>query len=396
MLYQISILFNLFLFKTVKEVTRTDWVTRTGPMQHNVHIMVTPRVKQEAQRHFNCLTLEGAELENQGGEGTALAHWEKRLFENEGMTGVFTQNSAFSRLTLALMEDTGWYKVNYDMAEPLQWGKNLGCLFAKNSCGAWMKAQKDAGKTVAPFCTNFKKNSGSRTSCSADRTSVATCNLVEYEEKLPDEYQNFFSGSIPGVAGSEDKYGGAVVLADFCSYYQGFTWTTKGEDIRSSSCMSPHNNPEQDKNYALESYSSNSRCFEQLGKWTKRKCSVRWTATNWGSGCYKYICEPDSLKIEIVGYKFKCFYKGQEINISVQYKEWEYSGVLVCPSCQEVCYDSGFSCPAEVKPVPKNSQPVPKISPVACSQCSLLLQQVLGCQVVLILVYKFTVYIFSG
>lgn len=372
-------------------MTRADWLTRSGAMRHNVHIMVTPRVKEEARKHFNCSTLEGAELENQGGEGTALAHWEKRLFENEGMTGVFTQNSAFSRLTLALMEDTGWYKVDYDMAEPLQWGKNLGCLFAKNSCGAWMKAQKDAGKTMAPFCNNLKKHSNSRTSCSVDKTSVASCNLVKYEEQLPGDFQNFFSGSIPGVAGSEEKYGGAVALADYCPYYQAFTWTKQGKDVRSSSCISHHNNLEQDKNYALESYGSNSRCFEQLGKWTRQKCGVRWTATNWGSGCYKYLCELDSLKIEIVGYKFKCFHKGQHINIFVQDKDWEYHGVLICPSCQEVCHDSRINCPTELKPAPQNSQPVPKIYPVACSQCSVLFQQVLGLEVLVISVYKFTV-----
>lgn len=44
-------------------------------------MMVTPRVKEEAQRHFNCSKLEGAELEDQGGEGTALTHWEKRILE---------------------------------------------------------------------------------------------------------------------------------------------------------------------------------------------------------------------------------------------------------------------------------------------------------------------------
>ena len=31
--------------------------------------------------HFNCSTLEGAELEDQGVIGTALTHWEKRVFE---------------------------------------------------------------------------------------------------------------------------------------------------------------------------------------------------------------------------------------------------------------------------------------------------------------------------
>ena len=33
------------------------------------------------REHFACPTLEGAELEDQGSVGTALTHWEKRLFE---------------------------------------------------------------------------------------------------------------------------------------------------------------------------------------------------------------------------------------------------------------------------------------------------------------------------
>jgi leishmanolysin-like peptidase len=90
-----------------------DWWTADGVVQHPVHLMVTERVREEARRHFNCTDLEGAELENQGGDGTALTHWEKRLFENEAMTGTHTQNPVYSRLTLALMEDSGWYKANY-------------------------------------------------------------------------------------------------------------------------------------------------------------------------------------------------------------------------------------------------------------------------------------------
>lgn len=35
----------------------------------------------EARRHFDCPILEGMELENQGGTGTELNHWEKRLLE---------------------------------------------------------------------------------------------------------------------------------------------------------------------------------------------------------------------------------------------------------------------------------------------------------------------------
>ena len=37
--------------------------------------------QEEVRKHFNCSTLEGAELEDQGVVGTALTHWEKRVFE---------------------------------------------------------------------------------------------------------------------------------------------------------------------------------------------------------------------------------------------------------------------------------------------------------------------------
>lgn len=40
--------------------------------------------QEEARRHFGCPILEGMELENQGGMGTELNHWEKRLLEVKG------------------------------------------------------------------------------------------------------------------------------------------------------------------------------------------------------------------------------------------------------------------------------------------------------------------------
>ena len=93
------------------------WNVRGGTQTRTIDLMVTPRVVEEVQRHFNCSDLEGAELEDQGGDGTALTHWEKRIFQNEAMTGtVHTENPVYSRLTFALLEDSGWYLPNYDLA----------------------------------------------------------------------------------------------------------------------------------------------------------------------------------------------------------------------------------------------------------------------------------------
>ncbi len=38
-------------------------------------------MQAQGAAHFNCPTLQGVEVENQGGTGTAISHWEKRILE---------------------------------------------------------------------------------------------------------------------------------------------------------------------------------------------------------------------------------------------------------------------------------------------------------------------------
>ncbi len=78
--------------------------------------IASPKVVEMARKHFGCSTLEHIFLENEGGGGTASAHWEKQFLGNELMTGFTSGNPVLSNISLALLEDTGWYKVNYDTA----------------------------------------------------------------------------------------------------------------------------------------------------------------------------------------------------------------------------------------------------------------------------------------
>lgn len=72
---------------TVARVVRDNWLVSGGSVSKPVQMLVTPRVKREARRHFRCRELEGGELEDQGDLGTSLTHWEKRVFGDEAMTG---------------------------------------------------------------------------------------------------------------------------------------------------------------------------------------------------------------------------------------------------------------------------------------------------------------------
>jgi len=46
------------------------------------------------------------------------------MLGNEAMTASLSSNPVFSILTMAFLQDTGWYQVEFDQAEPLFFGKN--------------------------------------------------------------------------------------------------------------------------------------------------------------------------------------------------------------------------------------------------------------------------------
>ncbi|XP_026464697.1 leishmanolysin-like peptidase [Ctenocephalides felis] len=322
--------------ETIRRIRRQGWSVRGGTVTRSVDVMVTPRVVKEARAHFDCPQLEGAELEDQGGEGTALTHWEKRILENEAMTGTHTQSPVFSRITLALMEDSGWYRADYSYAEPLSWGRGLGCDFVMKSCKDWINTKLARSRSIHPFCDKLKRDP-LQTECTDDRTSVALCNLVEHAEELPRKYQNF--DEINHVeSGREGFYGGSVTLSDYCPYIQEFTWRSKNVIVRGSHCQFEENNPSSDKNFALEKYGIYSKCFEHTDQmWEERSCKQVRQWQHWGSGCYEYMCEDGRLHIMVSNYTYTCHYPGQKLNIKILSNGWLHRGAIICPSCHELC-----------------------------------------------------------
>ncbi|XP_018320626.1 leishmanolysin-like peptidase [Agrilus planipennis] len=322
--------------KVIKTFRRRNWLVRKGYVEKEVNMIVLPNVVKEVQEYFNCTELEGAELEDQGEDGTALTHWEKRIFENEAMTGTHTQKPIISRITLALMEDTGWYRANYSMASSMTWGKKLGCDFVMKSCKDWMVSKSERGLSVHPFCNKVKRDP-LQTECTDDRASVALCNLVKHDDVLPELYQNF--DSIEYVeSGTEMYYGGSVTLADYCPYIQEFTWKNNNTIIRGSHCSYEENNPSPGKNFVLEKYGSNSKCFDHTAQmWEERSCRQMRQWLHWGSGCYAYRCENGRLHILVGNYSYTCFHAHQEISIRIISDNWLHKGAIICPPCRQIC-----------------------------------------------------------
>nr|KAF6474670.1 leishmanolysin like peptidase [Rousettus aegyptiacus] len=334
--------------KVVRKVERLWDVRDNKIVPHTVYLLVTPRVVDEARKHFNCPILEGMELENQGGMGTELNHWEKRLLENEAMTGSHTQNRVLSRITLALMEDTGWYKANYSMAEKLDWGRGMGCDFVRKSCKFWIDQQRKKRQMLSPYCDTLRSNPLQLT-CRQDQRAVAVCNLQKFPKPLPREYQYF--DELSGIPAEDlPYYGGSVEIADYCPFSQEFSWHLSGEYQRSSDCRILENQPDLFKNYGAEKYGPHSVCLIQKSAFVMEKCERKLSYPDWGSGCYQVSCSPQGLKVWVQDISYLCSRAGQVLPVSIQMNGWIHDGNLLCPSCWDFCE----LCPPETDPPATN------------------------------------------
>jgi len=74
------------------------------------------------------------------------------------MTASDIKDAAFSKFTMAILEDSGWYDVDYALAEPLFYGRGQGCDFLEHGCK----------KPFREFCTGEK-------GCTFDYSAAGYC-----------------------------------------------------------------------------------------------------------------------------------------------------------------------------------------------------------------------------
>lgn len=84
------------------------------------------------------------------------------------MVAADTSIHYYSRISLAFLEGTGWYKVDYSVAEKYTWGKNKGCEFLTDNCST----------TFKEYCS-VEGTSG----CSNDYTSKSSCVSTSFSNK---------------------------------------------------------------------------------------------------------------------------------------------------------------------------------------------------------------------
>lgn len=280
--------------------------------------IVTPKVLAVARNQFNCQEMEGAPLENQptGSQSCTGDHWEERLFYPEALSGVISPTTnILSPLTLALMEDSGWYMANYTFSQVSPWGHGAGCDFVFEKC-----ITSENGIEVVPeYSKGYFCHEANARACSPAHTHKMACTVIDYSlyfppNPPPPQFQ-YFSG---------DANLGGPRQADFCPVY-GSTYS--GLSAEQLDCRIDSN--KDILNIFGEYYGEQSKCFE----------------TSTGEGrCYQAQCilSERVLKVNLRNTWETCTHDFEEI--SIKSASGVFDGTLVCPRLASVCPD--MFCPA--------------------------------------------------
>jgi hypothetical protein len=153
---------------------------------HCAIAIATEKVVEKTKEYYGCSSAEGMEIENgMKARSCSLwftsAHWKTRVAFGELMNyQAMIRFNYVTPMTLAVLEDSGWYKVDYAVLAPpvpgLTWGHLKGCPFLLNKC------IESRSKVVDPdaFCT---MQNSKEIKCSKDALTVLGCSGVEEVKK---------------------------------------------------------------------------------------------------------------------------------------------------------------------------------------------------------------------
>lgn len=145
--------------KVLSSVMKEGIIGGTSTQKYT--FIVVPEVVNYARSYFNCPSLIGVPLENEGGAGTLGSHWEKTFLPHEYMNPTTANPGIISEFTFALLRGSGWYRTLKGGAQRFDWGKGTGCKYF-NHCPPLHQG------TCEPSQVGFA-------TCSADYDAKAIC-----------------------------------------------------------------------------------------------------------------------------------------------------------------------------------------------------------------------------
>lgn len=286
--------FSSNVFLSTKLVTEVP--TLRG--KSNVPVIATPTVLAAARKHYGCDTMVGAELEDQGAAGSSGSHWKRRSSKDDLMAPIMGVGR-YTRMTLAVMEDLGFYKANYDKAETMVWGSDAGCSLFEEKCVVDGESQH-----ASLFCTVRDTSA-----CTSERLAVGYCSLGVLDTPVAEAYRYF----------ADPRVGGTTDFMDYCPSIDeyGNTGCTDGDEVAMPGSF----------------VSSTSRCF------TADKLAVAAGGGYRNAVCAAVRCREETRTYDVRVHGAKRYVEcpaGSSIRPSLYSKTFRH-GMLNCPAYSEVC-----------------------------------------------------------
>ncbi|KAL7470963.1 hypothetical protein ACHAXS_011251 [Conticribra weissflogii] len=260
--------------------------------------VISPTVRQVVRNHFDCQRLGGARLDTLGSSSCFGDYFDSRYHFDEHLTqSGFSEDMAYSLspLTLALLEDSSWYRADFSKSTVPLFGRGAGCGFVENNCVSESGDILEYSRGF--FCNNivWNKNSVEKlqpTGCDYTHNHKADCNFSEWLDRPNNKNKN------PGHGSTDCPMRTANIVS--CS-----------DESNAATCDG-------------ETFSSNSRCFE---------------TNTLNSVCLESYCNSVDSKLDIVvnGKVYQCDYEGQEVDLGHGY-------TIRCPRLSVVC--PHLVCPA--------------------------------------------------
>ena len=292
-----------------------EQATADGELYYEIS---TPLVQQVVRNHFDCQSMTGARLSAPQLDSNGICIFSNlhlRYHFDEDMTSLSPNvDSAvsISPLSLAILEDSSWYKANFRAATTPSFGKASGCGFVYESCIAKGNVPD---YSAGYFCNTIDE---SRTGCDFNHRNKAGCDL--HRDAKPSVKFQYFHPKHP-------QFGSIYEDVDYCP-------------MRSKHLLSCSSGLRASSQYNEEFFDDSSRCYE-----TVEGAPI----------CLETVCNrhDKSLSFIVEGKLFSCRYHGEKIDVGFGYS-------VVCPRLAAVCND--LVCPANCsgKGVCDYCQEIPK------------------------------------
>jgi len=299
---------------TVGESTVAKVQLKDGTIKHNI---VLPRVIEAAREHYGCPELNGMPMEEAGGDGSAFSHWDMREMDTELMSSQLSTFPRVSKITLALFEDSGWYKPVYGNVGGFEFGRGKGCGFLTEAC-----VQEGQSQFPDTFCTAGAEQYCSRRQiseigCTQNSMGKAYCDKCVHSQDLPSRFQYFVG---------KPRVGGANPYLGYCPI-----WTPYAERGGGTSfCMDSPGWTSDSTRVRGESFGIASRCVMSTAS------SSSWVTAGLAGTCYQTRCQKSSLEIRVGNQWIFCGAESEGKQVAVG-SGWR--GYVVCPAYQSFCKD---------------------------------------------------------